>query len=504
MRAIGDTSDMPFFRRSQHPPQVHAYDHTSIELDGFEVTIGKVAPFRLNPAELKFSAGLIERSDRAKRTGSAHGAHVDVQTLIERHESTQDVAFRTLCARGIELLGADGGRISLAAQRTADAADVFLRTSATPDTLDWQFARDVRQFARETHQHRIDGAFNDLTFRPSSPGLAQANFAHAVAMKDAFGVFHAADELGLDFILDAQGKPAYAFKPMTVMAPRALSLSRLHCHLADTLNKNVGFAVPLGQSRAHLVQMPGSWSGLRADDPQHAVSDAAWTLGLLMRAPPDFDLCLSKPDDAEGEARARLTASLTREGSPRAMEALALVALCAGESRSSREGVLVDEAGRPWILQPERYLAEPEEDSRDQTTAAAEAPVPSSPDADQGMPMRLDLQRALAQLSASMSADVIARRCSPTERELALVAKAVGLSGPGSAEAALALWPSRAVVQRCADQILRLSDWARSCVATREQLLGQPAEETEDLAALAERHASLNWYLSTVDVRNDA
>ena len=500
---------MPLFRKPPTPDtQAPAYDHTSIELDGYEVTIGKTGSFRLNPAELKFTAALMERSERAKRTGglvdTPFEANFNAQILVERHDSTEDVAFRAMCAQGVELLGADTGQISLTAQRTADAADVFLKTSATRDSLDWQFARDVRQRARETRQVRIDKAFNGLTFKPSSPALAQATFAHAVAMKDAFGVFHAADELGLDFILDAHGKPAYAFKPMTVMAPRALGMSRLRGHLANTLADEVGLAASLGQSRAHLVQMPGSWSGMRSDDPQHAVSNAGSTLGLLMRTPHGFDLCLSMPEDTESAGRDRLVAALTRPPGPEAREALTLAALCAGETRASREGVLVDEAGRSWDLQPERYLAEPPEAPRGHTNVPAKEPVPSATDADPDMPMRLDLQRALSLLSGSMTAGVIAKRCSPTERELDLVGKAMGLSGPAAAEAALALWPSRAVVQRSADQVQRLSDWAKTCVATRDQLLDQPADEVLDLVEMSDRTSSLNWFMSTLDVKEDA
>ncbi len=500
---------MPLFRKSPTPDtQGPAYDHTSIALDGYEVTIGKTGPFRLNPAELRFTAALMARSDRAKRTGglvdTPFEAHFNAQMLVEWHESTEDVAFRTLCALGVELLGADTGQISLAAQRTADAADIFLKTSATPDSLAWQFAREVRQRARETHQVRIDRAFNGLTFKPSSPGLGQTTLARAIAMKDAFGVFGAADELGLDFILDAQGRPAYAFKPMTDMAPRALSMSRLHDLLIEALAEGVGIAAATKQRHALLVQMPGSWSGMRADDPRHAVSNAGGTLGLLMRPPEGFDLCLSTPDDTERAGRDRLLAALTRPPGPRAMEALSLAALCAGETRASRQGVLVDEAGHHWDLQPERYLAEPPEDRRGHMDVLTKASVPASTDADPGMPMRLDLQRAVSLLSGSMTADLIASRCSPTARDLDLVGKAMGLSGPAAAEAALARWPSRAVVQRSADQVQRLSDWAKTCVASREQLLDQPADEVEALREAVERSSSLTWFLSTLDGKGDA
>jgi hypothetical protein len=310
--------------------------------------------------------------------------------------------------------------------------------------------------------------------------------------------------VGLDFILDAHGKAAYAFKPMSALAPRALSMNRLQFQLEQALSDALGIKFSAGYAVAQFVPMAGQWSGLRAGDPQSSRSRDHGKLGLLMQAPPGFDLCLSTPQDAEGAGRARLAQALNRSPGPVGMEALTLTALCAGETRAPSEGVLVDEAGRSWDLQPERYLAEPPEDLRERVDTAAKESISSSLPAAAETPMRRDLLRALSQLGGTMTIDDVAKRCSPTAREVDLIARAMGLSGPTAAEAVLALWPSGAVVKRSADQIQRLSDWASACVSTQEQLFKLPVDDVLDFVAETDRASSLNWFMSMLDVKKDA
>ncbi|HEY1397189.1 hypothetical protein [Roseateles sp.] len=500
---------MPFFR---NPPPAHApvqtYDHTSIELDGFEVIVGTDPQGALDENQLAF----LERIDkRARETKTALSDHFQAHRLAERATGTKDPAIKALCTLALPLLECQGPKLMPGALRLATAADDFLKTTDSGNGLDRKFAAEIRLRARETMQACIDKTVEGRRAKVTSPALAHSMRQRAQMMRQAFGVFPAGDEVGLDFILDAHGKAAYAFKPMSALAPRALSMNRLQFQLEQALSNALGIKFSAGYAHAQLVPMAGPWSGLQAGDPQSSRSRDHAKLGLLMQAPPGFDLCLSTPQGAEGAesaGRARLAQALNRSPGPVAMEALTLTALCAGETRAPLEGVLVDEAGRSWDLQPGRYLAEPPQGNREPatepTTAAVKASVSSSADADPGMPMRRDLQRALSQLSASMNADAVAKRCSPTGRELDLVVKAMGLSGPAAAEAARALWPSDAVVQRCADRVRHLSDWAQSCVQLRERLLDEPAGDVEDLADLIERQSSLNWYVSALEKRTDA
>lgn len=495
---------MPFFR---NPPPAHApvqtYDHTSIELDGFEVIVGTDPQGALDENQLAF----LERIDkRARETKTALSDHFQAHRLAERAAGTKDPAIRALCTLALSLLECQGLKLMPGALRLATAADDFLKTTDSANGLDRKFAAEIRLRARETMQACIDKTFEGRRAKLTSPALASSMRQRAQMMRQAFGVFPAGDEVGLDFILDAHGKAAYAFKPMSALAPRALSMNRLHFHLEQALSKALDINCSSGYAPAQFVLMKGPWSSLQAGDPQSGRSSNHGTLGLLMQAPPGFDLCLSTPPharEAEDAGRARLAKALASSPGPVTMEALTLTALCAGETRAPLAGVLVDGAGRSWDLQPERYLAEPRRDNRESTTAAAKAAVSSSADAAPGMPMRRDLQLALSLLSASMNADAVAKRCSPTGRELDLVAKAMGLSGPAAAEAARALWPSDAVVQRCADRVRHLSDWAQSCVQSRERLLDEPAGDVEDLADLIERQSSLNWYVSALEKRTD-
>ncbi|WP_431286413.1 hypothetical protein [Roseateles chitinivorans] len=292
---------MPFFRNS---PQAQPYEHTSIDLDDFEVIIGRKDGQDLEVEQLEFINGIVER---AHRTKTAFSTHFSPLNLTERHVASEDPAFKAMCSRGIELLGvdpdADDGAIALAARRAADSAEAFLRTPAAGDTRLGRYAREVRLRARETLAERIlrtpqpMGGRVRITSR--SDEFALTTRERARLMAECFGVHRGPDVPGVDFILDARGKVAYAFKPMTEAAPRAVCRSRLHVSMSRAISKgSIEAEIASHPVPAVIVSMPGRWGTVATSaHPERDIEEAEETLGLLMIAPPGFDLCLASADD---------------------------------------------------------------------------------------------------------------------------------------------------------------------------------------------------------------
>lgn len=499
-----DTSDMRSSQKSSpSPSQGPAYDHTSIELDGWEVTVGK-SGHELNAQELLFTDAILERfadlelegsEDKKRRVDTRFSAHVSPRSLVEFHASSENPHFRAMCSRGVELLGAEPGRISFAARRVADAADIFLRRSDNRDPVLKSFALNVRLRARQTLQDRLAEATQPQGATVSREEGAALMATRAMAMAEYFGVHDATSALGVHFILDARGNPAFAFKPMTARAAaRAVCTSRLHDAFARALS---GAAVTAsGRSAPSALSAPSGWIVRMPVRSAGEAEDVGPRLGLLMRSPPGFRLRLSHPLDSAEVVQQRLAQASTRALDVESFEHLALTAACAGKAGPDMDGVLVDEGGRAWQLDHVGSLAD--------RPAGGGSSGRRPPEA---VPMSYARLRALAELEDSGQDPSVAWQ--PVDRERDLLAEAVGREAgrevdPETAAASDRLWPTKEEIDALRTRVSDLSLWAAQCVRgldALEQL--SSAEDTVLQYRLMTGQSSIQWYLNPSALPDD-
>ncbi|WP_377154870.1 hypothetical protein ACFJIX_22175 [Roseateles sp. UC29_93] len=494
---------MPSFQKpSPGTGQIDPYDHTSMEVEGYEVTVGLNDGCELDEHQLKFVDRLVERIDeRAKTTKTAFSAHFEPRRLIERHLLSKDPAFRAMCMRGIDLLrvnrDADDGAVALAARRTADAAEVFLDSSEARDPRLRKFGLEVRLRARETMQERIQrepqqrGEATAITAR--SDAFVLVTRERARLMAEFLGVHRTPDVPGVDFILDAHGKVAYAFKPMAASAAvQSVCMSRLHAAMFPALGYRKD-ATP--SSTAMIVSMPA-----RPAPPTGDVDDVDEALGLLMMPPPGFELCLDSPGEGRDVGRQRLADALARPLNDLAFDHLALSALCAGGQGLRLDGVLVDERGRAWVLDHEHLLADRHAglDSTAVGTGQGRAsPTEGRIPAD--LPMRPGRLHALGQLDVPQLTRRLAATWQATDRERRLLGEALGKTSKADIAATDRLWPDPAAVAHLKDRLEVVQHWAASCDRSNDELLAtEDATEVEDLSDALSQQSSIRWLLSRV------
>lgn len=509
---------MPFLRKpSSSAAADHAFDAISTEEEGFEVIQDRGRTHEAHYVDLhgfEVFVGLSHQGDmddrqhqfineileRAEVTKTAFFAHFSPLRLTERTLASKDPAFQDMCSRGIELLGVhpdlDDGAIALAARRTADAAEAFLNTPAARDPQLRKFGLEVRLRARETMQQRIKrppgrvDKTTDITNR--SDAFVLVTRERARLMAEFLGVHRAPEVPGVDFILDAHGKVAYAFKPMTASAAvEAVCMSRLHDAVSVAMRDQ---AESPSVSTAMIVSMPGR--------PAHGtddVDDVDDVLGLLMIPPTGFDLGLAAPEDGDGVGRQRLADALARPLTDSACDHLALTALCAGEHRLPLGGVLVYEGGRTWMLDREPFVA----DRPARTEVPATVPfrghaASAAGRAPTDMPMASHRLEALARLDVNDMARYVDTRWKATRRENRLLAEALGKTGEANTDVLYRLWPSKDDVARLTLRLAEVRNWAEHCVRNHDHVLAAPdLVEVEEQSDAVSKASSIRWFLST-------
>ncbi|ANH67543.1 hypothetical protein [Mitsuaria sp. 7] len=509
-------SDMPFFQKSSPNTGVHPFDDVSTEedgfevihdrgqtheakyisLDGFDVFVGLSDRGSLDDCQLQFINQILER---AERTNTPFFPHFPPLRLTERTLRSKDPAFQKMCSRGIELLGVDPlldeGDIALAARRTADAAEAFLATPAARDQLR-KFGLEIRLRAREVMEARIRRAPQRrdpaIEITPQSNEFAVVNRERARLMAEFLGVHRAPEVPGVDFILDAHGKVAYAFKPMTAAAVEAVCMARLLGEQPEAMGVAPQTS-PL--STAMIVTMPECLERDAAE-----AGEAEETLGVLMMPPPGFNLCLTRPDEGEDVGRRRLADALARPLRNASFDQLALAALTCGEHRFQLDGVLVDEDGRAWMLDHQRLFAYAPAD----TDSAAAGPGraldwSTTPRAPADKPMSPETLRALAEMDVEKMKKRLVDLWKPSPREKRLLGNAFGKMSKADIDAlARQQWPGEKDLSRVALRLGEVRDWARHCVRLDEKMsTTKDPLDVKNMREVLSEQSSIRWLLST-------
>ncbi|MDH0866108.1 hypothetical protein [Mitsuaria sp. GD03876] len=482
--------------------------------DGWEYVIDPRAKGELSQEQRTF-INCVEARDRALGP-TAFSRIFGAESLMDACgvESEPDRARDQLTVRGLELLVARRPARMQAALRVRDAADAFLTTSTSPRETPRQAAATMRLAAGLTLQEELGGPLRALKaadrdrLDARAPVRAMALREHARMLARFFGV-HRSAALGIDFILDANGRVAYAFKAMTARAPRALCGS--HTQRAVEAALCPGPRAPAPQ----IVAMPGRWCAGTGDATRPALFGAeepSETLGLLMPAPAGFDLCLPSGNPDGEVARDLIVARHNGRLAPEAMDRLLLVKLLCGGADLTPPEVLVDVNGKPWLLDPERLLASDEE----ARSLAAARRFPDPDDAGQGdtepgasetfepMPMRTDALQTLADLDLEKRQRALASRCQPTAREKFLLSEALGHTAVDDVAASASLWPGAGAQARALRLAGEIAAWAREAIQHKDRLLNEPLDGIEaidafeDMRRFADMRSSVAWLLETI------
>lgn len=360
---------MPKIREISAPIRGYA-ESTTLE-DDWELVHGVATSPSLPAKQARFIDDVLNRSIPEPPPKSAprepvcesarlFGRWIDAAKLRQAILRCPDERFDDLCRLALTLRLTHDGVFRHAAKLLIAKCDAFL-ARAEGDPAQRGLIQEARIGARwclqEYFERQLEAGFNSLD--PMDRLLAMRQ--HAECLAESFGVHHGSEALGRDFILDAGGNVAYAFKPLLNVAdgadraraveavirevPRALTVSRVCRELAP--------ALPAVQAcETDLVTLRGRWGPQRLEDLATGDGDGSddAQLGLLTRAPAGFHLHLDDIDPGSDRAARRLDTASQKPLNLLAFEQAALLRLCLGQLGGDLKDALVDNDEQVWLL----------------------------------------------------------------------------------------------------------------------------------------------------------
>lgn len=360
---------MPKIREISAPIRGYA-ESTTLE-DDWELVHGVATSPSLPAKQARFIDDVLNRSipePPPKSAPSEPGCEsaqlfrqwIDAATLRQASLRCPDERFDELCRLALTLRLTHDGVFRHAAKLLIAKCDAFL-ARAESDPAQRELIQETRVAARwslqEYFERQLEVGFKSSDHMDRLLAMRQ----HAECLAESFGVHHGSEELGRDFILDAGGNVAYAFKPLLNVpegadrsraveavireVPRALTVSRVCRELAS--------ALPAVQAcETDLVTLRGRWGPQRLEDLATGDGDGSddAQLGLLTRAPAGFHLHLDDIDPGSGRAARRLHAASRKPLNLLAFEQAALLRLCLGQLGGDLKDALIDNEEQVWLL----------------------------------------------------------------------------------------------------------------------------------------------------------